>query len=396
MNKYIDKIDLGKSNKFPVYWDLKNSLNSHVALIGASGSGKSVQAQRIICEIVKAGGTVLVINAHAAFTEDQLFDKYKDCIDKYRNDIEVYDTGIPCQLFEPVRFMDGTVEKRVDTIGAITDVISRAYKFGVKQKATLRHAVGYVMDEQLYDKNGFEAIGYGLKIIGDKTSEEVYERMLPLLEHNVFRAGEGLISKNKINIVHLSKMDLTTQEVVSELLLSHVWRLANADQFKENNLFVFIDECQNMDASSNGPLAVMISEGRRMGVNLILATQMILLGTTNSVQQRISQCGLILYFKPAANRVALTARMINPSNESQWLATLKDIKVGEFVAAGDISLAGRKISYPILVSSTDKEAKKTIVFDEPRTMQQSSALGIKDYTVNVESGRKEICCNGRN
>ena len=43
-----------------------------------------------------------------------------------------------------------------------------------------------------------------------------------------------------------------------------------------------------------------------------------------------------------------------------------------------------------------KEAKKTIVFDEPRTMQQSSALGIKDYTVNVESGRKEICCNGRN
>lgn len=374
MSRNIEKINLGKVNKFPVYWDLNNSVNSHVALIGTSGSGKSVQAQKIICEIIKAGGTVLVIDSHAAFSEDQLFYKYKQCIDKYRNDIEVYNTGIPCHLFEPVRFLDGTIEKKVDTVGAITDVVSRSLKFGVKQRSTLRHAVSFAMDNNLYKERGFEAIGCGLHHIGDKVSEEVYERLLPLFEHNVFREGEGLILDNKINVVHLSKMDLTSQAVVAEMLLSHIWRLANAEQFKEKKLFVFIDECQNMDSSSEGPLAVLISEGRRMGINLILATQMILLGTTNSVQQRISQCGLILYFKPAANRVALTARMINPSNESQWIATLKDIKVGEFIASGGISLADRLISYPIKVSAVDEETQKTIVLNKMK-VQRGSALG---------------------
>lgn len=365
MSGIVEKIDLGKNGTYPVYWDLKHSVNSHVALIGASGSGKSVQAQRIICEIVKAGGTVLVIDSHAAFTDDQIFEKNKECIDKYRNDINAYETGIPSHLFEPVRFADGTLEKKVDTVGAITDVISRSLKFGVKQRARLRIAVEYVMNHDLYKEDGFAAISVGLENHADKISEEVYERLLPLFKHNIFRDGDGLIVDNKINIVHLSKMDLTSQAVVSELLLSHIWRMANAEQFKERNLFLFIDECQNMDSSSDGPLAVMISEGRRMGVNLILATQMILQGTTNSVQQRISQCGLILYFKPASNRVALTAKMINPINESKWLTTLKDMKVGEFVASGAVSILGRSVSYPITVSAVDKESKKTIILDKP-------------------------------
>lgn len=375
MCRSIEKINLGKVNNIPVFWDLKSSVNSHVALIGGSGGGKSVQAQRIICEIAKAGGTVLVFDSHSAFTDDQIFHKYKAVIDKYRNDIEVYDTGIPCNLFEPVKFMDGTIEKRVDTVGAITDVICRSLKFGIKQRVALRHAVEFAMDCNLYEESGFKAIGSGLKNIGDKVSSEVYERMLPLFEHNVFRDGEGLIKDNQINIIHLSKMDLTSQAVVSEIILSHIWRLANADQFKQKNLFVFVDECQNMDSSSDGPLAVMISEGRRMGVNLILATQMILLGTTNAVQQRISQCGLILYFKPAASRVSLTARMINPSNETQWVAALKGIKVGEFIASGGLSLMGRTISYPLKVSAVEKEPEKTIVVNGSVNMQKGSELG---------------------
>ena len=96
MSRTVDVIDLGKSGTYPVCWDLKRSVNSHIALIGASGSGKSVQAQKIICEIVKAGGTVLVIDSHAAFTDDQIFEKYKACIDEYRNDIDAYETAIPC------------------------------------------------------------------------------------------------------------------------------------------------------------------------------------------------------------------------------------------------------------------------------------------------------------
>ena len=99
----------------------------------------------------------------------------------------------------------------------------------------------------------------------------------------------------------------------------------------------------------SGALAMMISEGRRMGINLILATQMILHGTTNAVQQRISQCALILYFKPAINRIPLTARMIAPSDRNRWAMILGKLQVGEFVATGNLLVANRSICYPIKV-----------------------------------------------
>lgn len=345
------EIELGKVNGANVLWDVEHSPNAHVAVIGSSGSGKSVQAQKIICELIKAGETVLVMDTHGTFSDDQIFDVYKELIEENLNVVEVYEAGVPCHLFEPITFADGTVEHRIDTIGAIVDVLGRSLKLGVKQKTALRYAVQSVMDNGTYIEEGFRALGYALEAGGDKVSLEVHERMLPLFEHNVFQDGEGFIINNKINVLRLSKLDLGTQSVVAELVLSHLWRLANAEQFKRKKLFLFIDECQNMDSSSNGPLALMISEGRRMGINLILATQMILQGTTNSVQQRISQCGLILYFKPAANRVGLTARMINASNEMQWSRVLGELQVGEFIASGCLMLANRRITYPIKISS---------------------------------------------
>lgn len=355
MNNIIEKLLLGRTNNRPVYWDVQCSVNSHVALIGGSGSGKSVQAQKIICEIVRKGGTVLIIDLHGSFAEDQIFPALKKFIDEKRNDIQVYNTGVPCHLFDPVTYPDGSVEYRTDTVGAITDVLCRSLKLGINQRASLRLAIQHVMDEDLYREDGFRAIGNALQKNGDKISLGLLERMLPLLEHNVFRDGEGLIIDNKINIVHLEKLDLSTQEVVAELVLSHLWRLGNADQFKQNNLYLFLDECQNMDTSSKGPLALMISEGRRMGINLILATQMILQNTTNSVQQRISQCGLMLYFKPAANRIGLTAKMVSAVNENQWMRVLGELKVGEFVATGNLLLANRHIAYPLKVSAYEEE-----------------------------------------
>lgn len=346
-----NEINLGKVKNIPVYWDMVNSPNSHIALIGGSGSGKTVQAQKIICELVKAGETAVVIDLHGTFVDDQIFAAYKEFIDRKRNDIDVYNTGIPCRLFDKIKFSDGSEEHETDTVGAITDVLCRSLNLGMKQRTVLRSAIQNVMSSGMYQEDGFKAIGEALQKSGDKISLELYERMLPLFEHNVFTDGDNLIRSSRINIIHLGKLDLATQEIVAEMILSHIWRLGNADQFKKNPVYVFVDECQNMDTSSKGPLALMISEGRRMGINLILATQMILVNTTNAVQQRISQCGLILYFKPASNRVALTAKMISLANEHQWLGILRDLKVGEFVATGSFLLGDRKISYPLKVSA---------------------------------------------
>lgn len=381
MYRTLEKVDIGQADNKSVYWDRVNSPNSHIALIGGSGSGKTVQAQKIICELVKAGETAVVIDLHGTFVDDQIFAAYKEFIDGKRNDIDVYNTGIPCRLFDKIKFSDGSEEHETDTVGAVTDVLCRSLNLGTKQRTVLRFAIQNVMSSGMYQEDGFQAIGEALQKSGDKISLELYERMLPLFEHNVFTDGDDLIRNNRINIIHLGKLDLATQEIVAEMILSHIWRLGNADQFKQNPVYVFVDECQNMDTSSKGPLALMISEGRRMGINLILATQMILANTKNAVQQRISQCGLILYFRPASNRVTLTAKMICPANEHQWLEILRDLKIGEFVATGSFLLRDRKISYPLKVSAYNekgneikriKETKIYQPFNQTRGMVRSS------------------------
>ena len=88
-----------------------------------------------------------------------------------------------------------------------------------------------------------------------------------------------------------------------------------------------------------------------MGVNLILATQMVLQGTTNTVQQRLPQAGLMLFCKPAANRMALTAKMISPGDVDTWVLRLRNLRVGEFVAVGNYCIAGLPISYPVIIDA---------------------------------------------
>lgn len=104
--------------------------------------------------------------------------------------------------------------------------------------------------------------------------------------------------------------------------------------------YILIDECQNMPSGKDNALAQIRSEGRKFGVNLKLATQMILRGTTSAVQQRITKCGLMLYFRPPANRVNMTARMIDTAAERDWSRVLRRLGIGEFVADGSFMIDG--------------------------------------------------------
>jgi DNA phosphorothioation-dependent restriction protein DptH len=220
----------------------------------------------------------------------------------------------------------------------------------------MRLAIDDVFRKHCYESEGFQAVGFALMKAGDKQSAQLYERMLPLFSRNVFREGSGLVQKNKINIIHLSRMDLATQHVVTEMLLSYFWRLGNADQFKgEGKISIFLDECQNLDASKNAPLSQLISEGRKMGISLLLATQMIIAGSNSAVQQRILQSGLQLYFKPANNQVMQTAKLLNTGNENMWANVLGNLKTGQFVALGNLSIGNRSIDYPIVVDARIEE-----------------------------------------
>lgn len=340
---------------FPVTLDFNNSANLNMLLCGRSGEGKTVQAQNIIRQLAQQGETILACNLHGALDDDQLFPPFREAFNAFRNDIAAHDSGIPLGFFQRLEFPDGSMESVEDTAGATSDMISRTMKFGVDQRAILRAAIEGAFKCNNGRTATFSDVAQQLQGSGIKSASKLYERLRFLFTRDLFIEGHKAITPGRINVIQLGKFDLEVQEVIQELVLSYIWRLANTGRFKEHNLWLFIDEVQNVNAESNGSLARMISEGRKMGVNLILATQMVLQGKTNSVQQRLPQAGLMLFYKPAANRMGLTAKMISPGDADTWALRLKNLRIGEFVATGNYCIGGLPINYPVVINARQED-----------------------------------------
>lgn len=200
-----------------------------------------------------------------------------------------------------------------------------------------------------YDTEGFKAVDDALAKIGTDTAAGVRERIITLTSHNFFRPGDNFIKRGKINVIRLSKFDCNSQIILAETVCAYLWRLANADRFKTEPIYLFIDECQNMPSGKDSMLAQMLSEGRRFGVNLIVATQLLLDSSFSAVQQRFTQCGLMLFFKPLSNRIDQTSRMIDPAAKADWTLTLRTLKVGEFVACGSFLVSDHKCERPLKI-----------------------------------------------
>ena len=71
------RINLGTYKNRGVAFDCENALNKHLLILGKSGGGKTVEAQKIMPEIVKEGGTVMALDLHQTLASSQIFWKYK-------------------------------------------------------------------------------------------------------------------------------------------------------------------------------------------------------------------------------------------------------------------------------------------------------------------------------
>lgn len=354
---------LNKDKK--VYFNTDISMNNHMLLLGKSGSGKTVQAQKLMIEIVKQGGTVVAVDMHQTLSGNQIFWKYKEDFNKYLTEIDAYQNGICCNFFEPLVYADGVQEHLSDTVDAVTNVLGRTLNLGMSQQAVLRTAVGYVAQEGGFEREGFRAIDHALARMGSKVADGIAERLHQLSAHNIFRSGQWFAQKGHINVVRLGRFSLGTQELVAEMLLSYLWRLAMAGRLIEGGLYAFVDECQSLLSGKNSSLAQILSEGRKFNLNIILATQQLLQGSASVVQQRLTQCGMILLFQPDVNRVNQIAKMVDVASTGEWRLMLRNLKQGEFVTHGALMVGGSIVEYPIRVSAYEaaetKNAKGVLV-----------------------------------
>lgn len=347
------KIDIGQYYGYSVKINTEDILNPHILIMGKSGSGKTVEAQRIMTEIVGSGGTVLALDWHHTLADDEIIEKYAEKFFTQRNVINVSQDGIKCHLLDQVTNKYGISEDERGVILSAAEVISSTLGIGVNQKRVLAEALGIVKSEGLYNQEGIESVDSVLDRFNTRIARDVRDKILPLTMYNVFRPGDSFMENQKLNIFRLSDFDLRTQESIVELILEYLWRLANAMMFKKNPLYVFVDEFQNLPAGKTSALSKIISEGRKLGLYLILATQQLYLGNATVLDQRIRQCGTILYFQPEINRIRMVAKLLDPDAASKWDSILRSLKRGEFVAVGSFLVGECKQNGPLKLSAND-------------------------------------------
>lgn len=350
-------IKLGRYKTREVYFDENTAMNKNILLVGKSGGGKSVEAQKIMLEISRKGGTVIALDWHQTLTEEEILENHRAEFSSYVQSIEAYSNGIQCKLFEPLIHPDGVSEHIEDVVGATVDTLDRTLKLGYGQKAALRIAIRQMIEDGEFEESGLAGMDKILERINTPAAEAVREKLYPLTAHNVFRYGDLFIQKGKINVIRLSRFDLGTQETVAEMLLAYIWRLAMVKYFKKKEIFLFVDECQNLPSGRRSALAQMLSEGRKFGVNLILATQQLLQTSSSIIQQRLTQCGLVLYFRPDPGQVRVMAKMIDPEAEKGWMHMLRSLQRGEFVAVGTLALSGHRAEQQLKVSAFEEESQ---------------------------------------
>ncbi len=347
----MQSIELGKHKNRGVVFDTCHSVNNHILLLGKSGSGKSVQAQKIILELSRQKKTVVIFDLNSVIATEHIFPIYRTEFIDNIHEIDAYDSGIHCELFQPVTFSDGTKEKLVDTVGALVDVLSCAGKLGIRQRAVLRMAIAAVLEEGKYETDGFQSVDEALAEIDTSYAEAVREKLYQLTAHNVFRSGKFFIENGKINVVRLSKFDMDTQKFIAEVLLSYMWRMATVSSFRQDGLFVFLDECHNFMTGEKCTVNKILSEGRKFSLNLILATQGLWYKAQSVTQQKLMQCGLVLFFRPDMSQLYAQAKLISAEDVKDWVMVLQKLSIGEFVALGSLTLDGIPVEKPLKVSS---------------------------------------------
>lgn len=318
-----------------------DSPNRSIVISGISGTGKSVRICDLETQIIAGGSTVIAFD----------LDGSHSILSGEENVISVREDGIA------LKFLDAEILKKSANemslyICEVADLLFSATKAGDRQKGILRDAILWALKNRKCFGSDFEAIEAGLEEIGTERALGVRDKIWPLLKCNVFRESKREIQKGKINIISLEGLDPDLKVVISEILLKNLWKEALI--VKENKITIIVDEFQHLLLNKKAMLVQLLTEGRKYGLDVILATQS-LARFSNDTLVALNQAAVRLYFRPALNETKELALQIDSVNVERTMLMLKQLKIGESVAVGNLEFSGRQMNRPIVIKTNYKE-----------------------------------------
>ncbi|EAT12955.1 DNA phosphorothioation-dependent restriction protein DptH [Bermanella marisrubri] len=329
-----------------IYWEYGHPelANRHMIVFGRSGQGKTYCIQGLLMELAKVRVKSLIIDYTNGFLPNHLEPEFNEFAKPRSSYLAQAPLAISPFRKQSQDFGGVELEEKDHIIASrIASVFNLVYStIGEQQFATLtnviergvaRHGASYnfsSMLDDLYEEG--------------KTGESLANKLSTMVKSNLFDEKE---SKNwddifnaqecAVNVIQLASFSKDIMQLATEFILWDLYAYACANGSKNIPLPIVLDEVQNLDHRLESPLGKMLTEGRKYGVSLILATQTLSM-LSKEEQDRIFQAAHKLFFAPAETEVNTYAKLLEQSvpntDRKMWIKRLSELKKGECISVG--------------------------------------------------------------
>ena len=225
-----------------------DSPNNSVCVTGISGTGKTSRLNQIELVNAKEETTVIVIDLNQTHIDNKIFPCIRTEYIKKVNRIHVMQDGLGMEFLRAMQICEGRKESSVHLINSAVKAISASQKMGARQIGVLRQAIIWAIEHREEFNSEADAITASLKNQTDREAEAVYQKLWPLLNSRALVLSSKTIETNAINIIDLSGIDSITQSVLTEMILSNLWRKIQFENTltSQKNLMIVLDEFQHI------------------------------------------------------------------------------------------------------------------------------------------------------
>lgn len=307
--------------------------NGHIVILGKTGAGKSCAKDEIICQLLNNKIRVIEID----FSNSSR-NYYPMNMGRKIN----LKTSDKISLFERFRIQDKRLEDEADYCCRIVDILCKKCKFRERQKAVLLR----VLPESLH-KYSSEQVTLGMVMqtlsqldIDEAVQASIHNKLYILKNIKAFNVDKScwneIFSKNRycMTVLDLSEFMESERNLVAELVLENLKGFLKYNIKESLNFQLVIDECKELDYEKDTPMDFFLTQARKYGCGLLLATQT-LSDFKKNERSKLLQSSLMLNFMPAYNEVELITKLIPKSKcETEIAEELEKLNKGECIATG--------------------------------------------------------------
>lgn len=352
-NLYIGKgVSLGKQ----IYINVcRPQTNGHFLLIGESGSGKTYGTQVLVEELADSGGKIIILDLSGSLTRNQGEEAFFSYIEQRLNYVYIARSGIPLNIFERLKLDEESDERDCDIAGRVVVSLEICIGKGLLQRNILYEAIKKMLCQCECGKSpSLELLKHVLQNMEDtEQAKKLIGKINPLIDGNYFRDAfsEGIMEQeSQIELVQMQSIPAGVKKVITDLILWRLWSEAVKYGNKNEPIYVLIDEFQNARTNESAPLCMILQEGRRYGLNLILSTQFLRGRYSDGTKAALEQIGNKILFKPSDSEVRSISKYIAQGNGNiqRYERELRNLKQGQAILSGSLCFSSEPEtqSYP--------------------------------------------------